>query len=205
MAKKTAPPIRTQDELAVLLDRDKAQISRYIRHESWPFAKRAPWSRAEVPKMLRWMADTLESVEAPESGEELKALRKQKLKEETRKLHHQANAAEIEYERTRGNVVGVDEMRRRMVKVAGVYVSQLQGIIASLPPLLEGKPASEIQDELEKAIGQILENVRNGMGGLAGGAGRSDPAADEDATQRMGGQESDDAGGSHGGAGPVPE
>lgn len=194
-----------------MLDRDKSQISRYIRQEGWPFSRRAPWARSDVPRMLRWMADNLEPArnqpgdEIAHGGEDTASLRKRKTKEEIRKLHHQANAAELEYEKARGNVVGVDEMKRLLVRVAGVYVSNLQGFSASLAPILEGKSASEIQDELEKAVGQVVANVRRGLGGLSEDVAGANETTQEDTPEPMGGEEPDDAGGSDGGTGPVPE
>lgn len=207
MAKRQAPPITTQDELALLLDRDKSRISRYLRDERWPFSRRAPWLRSDLPKMLRWLADNLESVEPPESGsgDEMADLRKQKLKEEIRKLHHQANAAEIEYEQVRGSVVGVEEVKRQWVRVAGVYTSQLQGMAASVAPLCEGRNAAEIQDEIEKYVSTVLANVRGSLDRLAGGNEGTDAPTGEDEAERMGGEVPDDAGGSDSGTGTVAE
>jgi hypothetical protein len=204
MAKRSLP-IRTQDELALLLDRDKSQVSRYIRQENWPFSRRAPWGRSDVPRMLRWMADNLEPARNQGGTGETGSLKEKKTKEEIRKLHHQANAAELEYEKARGNVGGMDEIQRQMLRIVGVYVSQLQGLAASLAPILEGKNASEIHDEIEKAVSQVMADIRRGLAEIAGSTDRPDEIAREDAAERLGGEASDDAGRSDSGAGTIPE
>jgi hypothetical protein len=160
-------PIRTLGELSGLVERDPGTVSRWTKRDDWPFAKKAPWSRGDVPKILRWVADTLERDTRPDRGEgddesadDTKALRKQKLREEVRKLRANADQAETALAKERGSLIDAGEVEQKWAATAVVVRNGFTNLASQLVPLAlgHGMPA-----EAAAAFGQQVNEAVNGV------------------------------------------
>lgn len=159
--------IETLSELAGLVDRDVSQISRWCRDDRWPFHRSPPWPRSIVPKILRWIADTLlPGMDGPDAGgdgktEDTKALRKKKLKTEIRKLLAQAEKCEIEIARERGRLLDVEDVKRTWANLGNAVRGGFQNLASSAVPiaLRHGMPNAAsvpFQVDLQQQIDEIL-------------------------------------------------
>lgn len=164
--------IRSQRELATLLgDRDVAQINRILKHdERWPFRRSAPWDRDELPQMLRWVADTLESGSSEtiddETADELVSLRKEKLRQEIRRLRTLADADEMDTAEKRRRLIPVEEIKVVMVRAATTFRNRVIGAGAAVTPSLEGRDAAERQTILDEYHGDILRQLEVDLRGM---------------------------------------
>jgi hypothetical protein len=134
-------------ELAELLGRDPSQVSRYLRDPRWPFPKRGPWHRKIVPDMLRWVADELDqkvaAVGPEDDPDETKTLRKEKLRQEVRKLRAQAEAAEVALARERGDLMTLDDARAAIAPTIALQKAAWADLPKTMPPRLQGLTAPE--------------------------------------------------------------
>lgn len=165
---KTAKPIKTVTELAGLVGRDASQISRWTKRDDWPFARKSPWPKADVPKILNWIADTLErgrpaKEKQGETGGTTE-LRKQKLQQEIRKLRAQADQAETALARERGNLHDADECERQRVSDALKVANAVQLLPSQLLPLAlsQGMPheaSATFQEQATELCTAVLRQL----------------------------------------------
>lgn len=163
-------PIRTLAELAELVQRDPGTVSRWAKRADWPFAKKSPWSRSDVPKILRWVADTLERDTRPagdEAADETKTLRKQKLREEVRKLRANADQAETALAKERGKLLDADEVEAEFAAISVAIRNGFTNLSSQLVPLAMGhgmpnEAAAEFGRQTEAAINGVLRHLSRG-------------------------------------------
>jgi hypothetical protein len=168
-------------ELAELLGRDPSQISRYLRDPRWPFPKRGPWHRKLVPDMLRWVADELDqkvaAIGPDDAADEMKSLRKEKIKQEIRKLRAQAEAAEVALARERGDLMTLDDARAVIAPVVALLKAAWADLPKTMPPRLQGLPAPEQEAALLEYSEFQQRRIAEAVAGLDLG---SDDAAEAD-------------------------
>lgn len=159
-------PIRTLKELAALTDRDLSTVSRWPKRDDWPFGP-LPLKRSLVPKVLTYAADLREKQgnAKPGSGdEETKALRKEKLREEVRKLRANADQAETALARERGVLVEAAAVESEWAGVGVVVRNGFQNLASQLVPLAltHGMPqeaAATFQQQIEEAVAGVLRHL----------------------------------------------
>jgi hypothetical protein len=145
-------------------------VSRWAKRPDWPFAKRGPWPRRDVPSMLRWAADTLERDAGPaDAGAEggadnTAALRKQKLQQEIRKLRANADQAETALAKERGQLLDAGEVERAWANIAVVVRNGAQNLASQVVPLAlsHGMPheaAGAFQEQVEQAVAGVLRHL----------------------------------------------
>ncbi len=158
--RKTKPqPIKTQRELSVLVERDESQISRWLQDDRWPFGS-APWSRSDLPKMLRWIAEDLRN-KPDEADAGTAPLRREKLEQEIRRLKAQAETFELQLAKEKGASLDAAEVKARWANIGQVIRSGLQ----NLPPqvvsiaLRHGMAhtaSASVQSEVRAVVDDVL-------------------------------------------------
>lgn len=147
-----------------------------MKRTDWPFPRQFPIGRTLVPKILRWVADTLiarESTAREQPGDppdEVKELRKQKLRNEVRKLLAAAETAETALARERGRLVEAAEVEREWAGLGVVMRNAFQNLGAQLVPLAltQGMPheaAPTFQQQIEEVVTGILRRLSSGGDG----------------------------------------
>lgn len=167
-----ARQFRTLEELAEAVERDKGTISRWTKREDWPFARKAPWPASDKPKILRWVADTLEKETTGGAGakadggkpDEQKRLKLEKLKEEIRKLRAQADQAETALKRERGALMDAAEVESEWASIGVAVRNDFANLPSQLVPLAlsHGMPheaAATFQDQVQEAVNAILRRL----------------------------------------------
>jgi phage terminase Nu1 subunit (DNA packaging protein) len=169
-AGKAVQPVRTLVELSELVERDAGTVSRWTKRDDWPFAKRAPWPRRDVPKILAWVADTLErDAKAEPGGDETKELRKQKLREEIRKLRANAEQAETALARERGDLLDAAAVAQEWGRTGALVRNGFGNLPSQILPLALGhgmpqEAAAEFTRQVEEAVNGVLRHLsRNGQ------------------------------------------
>jgi phage terminase Nu1 subunit (DNA packaging protein) len=166
-------------ELAGLVDRDPGTVSRWMKREDWPFPRQFPLGRSLVPKILRWVADTLlardlnRESDAPDDPK--KDLRQEKLRQEIRKLHAQADTAETALAKERGQLIDAGEVETQWARIGVIVRNAFQNVPAQLLPLAltNGMPhqaAPVFMEQTEQIITSILRHLST-----------SDPSEDDSA------------------------
>lgn len=168
-SRRATPPIKTVTELATLVDRDKSNVSRWLKRPDWPFSRTGPWQRDEVPSILRWVAGTLISREMGDEddesdGDELVALKKEKLRKEIRKLNAQADAAETALAKELGKLLDASEVERKWASIGSVVRNGFQNLASQIVPLalshgMPSEAAPHFQDQVEAAVNAILRRL----------------------------------------------
>jgi hypothetical protein len=197
---KTAGPnaIGSLAELAALVERDKGTVSRWLQRPDWPFAKRPPFERTLVPKILRWVAEFLAPARDPDlpakPGQQPAAggrdaararhlqLREQKLQEEVRRVTAQAATLETALARERGELVEAAEVEREWAGIGATVRNAFQALPSQLVPLAlaHGMPhaaAPLFQEQAAAAIAAILRRLSTDE---AEGRGADDDDAGDD-------------------------
>lgn len=164
---KAPQSIRTLKDLAALVSRDIGTVSRWLKRDDWSFGG-FPIPRSAVPKIQRWMADTLErQAEAVPTGTgdvETKQLRKDKLREEVRKLRANADQAETALARERGALMDAAEVAQEWAGIGVVVRNGFQNLASQLVPLAlsHGMPqeaAAAFQQQIEEAVAGVLRHL----------------------------------------------
>jgi hypothetical protein len=172
--KVTGKPIQTQTELAKLVDKNPAQITRWIRDHRWTFARKPPWPRSDLPKILNWVANTLR--DESEAGAKKAAaksskradLQERKLVQEIRKLKAMADTAETALAKERGELYDAAEIEQAWASVAVVVRNGLQTIGQRIVDhaMNHGMPleaAAEFGQRVDEEIAGALRHLsRNG-------------------------------------------
>jgi hypothetical protein len=153
--------IKTQRELADAVGRDESQISRYRRHDNWPFGG-PPWKSSIVPDVQRWIADELRAEADKPGTSEAGSLRRAKLRAEIRKLEAQAAAAELELARERGAVIDAVSVRQEWSACGQAIRAGLQSMPAALAAValrlgLPNPQIAEFQRETTSLIDGALQ------------------------------------------------
>jgi hypothetical protein len=171
MKKTKSRSIESTFDLARLVGRERSTVTRWLQRDDWPFPKRPPWQRSLVPKIMRWIADTLIVRESSgvQGNEELTALKKQKLEEEIRKLSTQADASEAALARERGTLMDADDVEAEWANVCAMIRRGFQNLASQLVPLAltHGMPheaAPEFQQQAEAIVAAILQVMSPGYG-----------------------------------------
>jgi phage terminase Nu1 subunit (DNA packaging protein) len=161
MAKKTKKTsIKTQRELAALVERDPAQVCRWLKDDRWTFGK-APWPRAKLPAILKWVADELRN---DEGGSELVELKGEKLTQEIRRLTALAGTAEMELDRERGKLIDADAVRAEFENTGRIIRNGFASLTTNLLPiaLKLGMPATasnQFSVEAQEQIDSVLSGL----------------------------------------------
>jgi hypothetical protein len=164
--------IPTLEALAALVERDISTVSRWTKRPDWTFPRKAPWSPVMVPQILRWVADVLlpptiehgKPSDGGGAGDEMKELRKKKLREETRKLHAQADQAETQLARERGKLLDADSVEQEWASIGSVVRNDFQNLSSQIVPLalnhgMPNESAATFGQEVEAAVGGILKRL----------------------------------------------
>lgn len=158
MSKRTN--ITTQSELARRMNRDKANVCRWLARPDWPFGT-APWPLAKLPEIKSWAARTLRDAAGMAADPEL---RKEKLRQETRKLAAQADAAEAALARERGDLHDAGECAAEAARRATLY----RNGVAELPErVVELARAAGLPSEAVAALKDQVTTVVKGCLALA--------------------------------------
>lgn len=92
-------------------------------------------------------------------------LRKEKIREEIKLKHIQAEQARIKLEKDKGKLVDMEDVNELMVHAASVTKSVFQSLENKLPGKLEGLTAAEmvpvLREEVESSLFSIAEEVRS--------------------------------------------
>lgn len=155
-------------ELADLVGRDVSQISRWLRRDDWPFGG-PPWNRGTVPKVLRWVADVLER-QAPagdsdgDGADDTTALRKDKLRQEIRKLRANADQAETALARERGKLMDAGAVEGEWTSIGVVVRNAFQNLGSQLVPLalshgMPNEAAAVYGQQVDETVGGILRHL----------------------------------------------
>ncbi|WP_419001895.1 winged helix-turn-helix transcriptional regulator [Akkermansia sp.] len=92
-------------------------------------------------------------------------LRKEKIREEIKLKHIQAEQARIKLEKDKGKLVDMEDVNELMVHTASVTKSVFQSLENKLPGKLEGLTAAEmvpvLREEVESSLFSIAEEVRS--------------------------------------------
>jgi phage terminase Nu1 subunit (DNA packaging protein) len=163
-SKRNAPEkIESLRQLAKLVNRSAGQVSRWMKDERWPFAKKSPWYPDQVPKILRWVAEHLRETTGGQVGEaaviprsRLTELKEKKLEAEIRKLEAQADAAEVDLDRAAGDLLPANDVRLAMSGFALTVKNGLSSLPTQLSIELEGREQFERQEIIER---RILEKI----------------------------------------------
>ncbi len=162
MAKKPAAevePIRTLDELAKIVGRNKGTVSRWLKRTDWTFG-RWPWPRRLVPDILRWAAahlrDRSDVAPAGEAAAEegggqaggdggdgspagarpaagtIYELKQRKLAAEVRKLEAQADQAQTSMAKERGDLLDADDVEMRWARVGATIRSGFENLASEV-------------------------------------------------------------------------
>jgi hypothetical protein len=167
--------IASLEALAVLVERDISTVSRWTKRPDWTFPRKAPWTPVMVPQILRWVADVLlpPTVDHGDgkgvAGDELKELRKEKLRKEIRKLHAQADQAETQLARERGKLLDAASVEQEWASIGSVVRNDFQNLSSQLVPLalnhgMPNEAAAVFGQEVEAAVGGILKRLSGSSG-----------------------------------------
>ena len=172
MAKKVSG--KTYDSVRKLADRlelSHTAVNGYVKRNDWPFNRKGPWRESQVPEIQRWAADTLEKRAGPdeESGDETKKLRKDKLREEVRKLRANADQAETALQRERGTLMEAAAVEREWAGVGVLVRNGFQNLAGQLVPLalthgMPNEAAAAFGQQIDEAVAGILRHLsRDGI------------------------------------------
>jgi phage terminase Nu1 subunit (DNA packaging protein) len=184
------------------VDRDKSNVSRWLKRPDWPFSRTGPWQRSEVPEILRWIADSLisrESVDDEDGDDDYTELKKEKLRKEIRKLHAQADAAETALAKERGKLLDAADVERKWASIGAVVRNAFQNLSSQLVPLALGhgmpnEAAPQFQEQVDAAVGSILRHLSDDDGESENTEGggeevlQGDTPAGEMDSERVGGE-----------------
>lgn len=168
-------------QLAKAVDRTHTAVNRWVKDDRWPFARKAPWSKNDVPKILRWAADHLAKEGGPrptEHSSTTATLRQQKLEQEIRKLRAHADQAETALAKERGDLHDADACEEEAVRRAALYRNGVQNIpmqVVSVA-LSQGLP-----HEAAPAFQKQIEELVNGCLRYTAAAGDAQSEAGDDA------------------------
>jgi hypothetical protein len=112
--------ITTASGLAKAVGKSGATISRWRSHAEWSFPG-PPWHAHQVPEMLRWAAEHLRESERDSGDPETVRLRRQRLKQQIKKLAAEADRVELEIAQTRGELLPA-------AKVQANSLAQIQAV-----------------------------------------------------------------------------
>jgi hypothetical protein len=150
-------------DLAKAADVSHTAVNRWVKHPEWPFSRKPPWKRSDLPAILRWAADILRPAAADDgSSDEMKALRKEKLRQEIRKLMANANQAETSLAKERGYLHDADACEEEAVRRASLYRNAVQNLPAQVVSiaLSNGMPheaAPAFQKNVEQLVSACLK------------------------------------------------
>lgn len=162
-------PIRTAEELSLLVGRSKPTLSRWMRRAEWNFGK-PPWERNLLPRMMRWIADHIGASAEKITGTgmsgrpvdvEGRDLRLSKARQEIRKLSAAADDAETTRARNRGELLKAADVESEWASVGAKVRNAFQNLGSQLVPLAlaHGMPhqhAAEFQNQIEQSVSGIL-------------------------------------------------
>lgn len=195
---KHSKAITTITQLAKALEYSQQNMSKVVQRDDWSFSRRPPWARSLVPKMLTWKAENIRAKRetyAPkkDDDESTTGLRKQKLENEVRKLHLQAETAEVALQKECGKLLEAAEVEREWATEANLVRNAFQNLPSQLIPLAlshgcRNEEAPAFHKEIEGIVGAILRRLSTGehRGGEEEDAGDTLPPRAVDA-QPVGG------------------
>jgi Xaa-Pro aminopeptidase len=173
-------PLGTLKAFSEACDRPLTTVAGWTKHAAWKWGRKAPWSSAIVPDVLRWAADELEKgrPKAPTDPGTIADLRRQKLEQEIRKLRAHADQAETALARERADLHDADACEEEAVRRATLYRNAVQNIptqVVSLA-LSHGMP-----HEAAPGFQKQIEELVNGSLRYTAASADAGPAAGDDA------------------------
>lgn len=160
-------------QLAKELGRSNPTVLSYVKRQDWPFARKGPWKRSDLPKMRRWMAQTLapdlanpDNVLEPDPVADLR-LSPERLAKVRLLITRQAKL-ELERAILAGDFLDKAEERRRDLEKIQVVKSALQGLSRRLPPLLVGRSVDEISEIIREEATWIMQAFAGEAAGADG-------------------------------------
>lgn len=119
----------------------------------------------ELVTALKKIREEEEEEEEENDENSIAFLRKEKIREEIKLKHIQAEQARIKLEKDKGKLVDMEDVNELMVHTASVTKSVFQSFENKLPGKLEGLTAAEmvpvLREEVESSLFSIAEEVRS--------------------------------------------
>lgn len=119
--------------------------------------------------MLRWVADELDQkagADDQDDPDETKTLRKEKLRQEVRKLRAQAEAAEVALARERGDLMTLDDARAVFAPTLAMQKAAWADLPKSMAPRLQGLSAPEQEAALSEYSEFQQRRIAEAVAGL---------------------------------------
>lgn len=138
----------------------------WLKDERWPFARKPPWNREDVPEILRWVAEHLRETSGGQkisAASPVAALKEKKLLAEIRKIEALADGAEFDNRERDRLVIPADEVASIGARAFGVFKSAMMGLPSTIVPRLQGRDAAEQQDILETEIKNALSELADDL------------------------------------------
>lgn len=157
-----ATPIPSKRQLAAMCGVSRMTVGRWTRHPEWPLSRVGPWRREDVPRILRWCADTLKP--STVCGIEPTGLRREKLEMEVRKLAAQAATVESALARIRSKLIDAAEARNEFAAITGLVRDAFADLAAAVAQraVALGMPceaAPHFTEQASNVIADILAHL----------------------------------------------
>jgi hypothetical protein len=165
---KLPPTCRSVRDLAKAVEKSHTAVGKWVKRADWPFSRKPPWKRDQLPAIMRWAADTLapntHADPADDQADNTAALRRQKLQQEIRKLRANADQAETALAKERGQLLDAGEVERAWANIAVVVRNGAQNLASQVVPLAlsHGMPheaAGAFQEQVEQAVAGVLRHL----------------------------------------------
>lgn len=160
-------PIKTKSELADELGRNKSAVTRYTQRPDWPFSRTGPWLRTDLEAIRQWVIDNVLEVEAQRlvgTGDELKELRKQKIRKEIEKLEGQIACDRIDIGKKRGELLEASLVSEQWASVGVTVRNSLENLPSQIIPLalthgIPHEAADVFRGQVEALVGGVLRHL----------------------------------------------
>ena len=94
----------------------------------------------------------------PDDLDELKLI---KVKEDIANKRALTEKTELQYKIANGELIPVSEVEKTMIVIGELIRTELQGLVESLPAMLEGATAIEAKEILSEKIHETLDKLSN--------------------------------------------
>lgn len=162
--KQPLPPITSARKLATLMQRSHVAVSKWLKRADWPFGT-PPWLASQLPSIAKWSDETLRpSVDAGNEDAAAVDLRRQKLRQEIRRLNAQADASECAFAKERGSLMDAGEVVREWQSITAALTAGVGSLpeSAAMLALSHGMPheaRGTFKQQVREAIDAILQRM----------------------------------------------
>lgn len=151
--------IQTAAEIADLLQVDRSTVTRWMQRDDWAFGQ-GPWTAETLRKIAEWRAVHLKETAAAAADPRTRQLRTDKLSNEGRKLLAQAEAAELELAKMRGELLSAQEVEEEWARLGVMVRNGFENLPSQLVPLAlsHGMP-SEAAGIFTEQAGELIADI----------------------------------------------